>query len=149
MTRLSERKHRGTLPAVLVTRSLAFAVVALVACGADRNPDGLSLADATRRQCASVTSELALAADEYRQATTHRYGRTSQERGPVSIQISGRLLACLGARRGEQAALDEISRGIAIQTQRFSEAVAPAEAAQALDALVALGKASDALPLRD
>lgn len=149
MKRLSERKHRSTLPAVRVTRSLAFAAMALAACGADRNPDGLSLADATRRQCASVTSELALAADEYRLDKTSRYGRTPLERGPVSVQLSSRLLACLGARRGEQAKLDEISRGIAIQTQRFSEAAATAEAAQALDALVALGKTTDALPLRD
>lgn len=151
MRRLSAGKPRGTLGPVYGIGSLAVVMV-LVGCGADRNPDGVSLGEITRRQCASVSTDLAVAAGEYgasTETTFLRYGRSPAERALVAVQLSGRLLPCLGARRGDAAARDQLARGIAVQSQRFGESATTAEAARALGELAALGKQIDALPLRD
>jgi len=150
MTRLSAGKPRVTLSPPRM-KMLLVAIVAM-GCGADRNPDGISLAEMTQRQCASLTRELASSADEYRTSkptTSLRYGRTRDERGPASLQLLGRMMSCLGVRRGEQAKLDALGNRLAIAGQTFRESGDRPESIAALDALAAIASEIDALPLRD
>lgn len=127
-------------------------LVALAGCRGDRNPDGISLAEMTQRQCRQLTNELAIVASEYRASKPGQYlrfGMTFEERGFVSFQVLSRLDSCLGVRRGEQATLDDLGRRLAITREQFSAIHDAQKSAAGLDALAAISREIDALPLRD